>query len=339
MDDMGATVAAVCAAFGLDRPVAIERVTTGYLNRNEAVTLADGRRLFFKGSRHDDPAVVEAEHAVICHAALHGIPTPLPLRTPDGRSVAVVEGTPWSVFPFVDGALLAGERTPEILGTLLARTHQALASYPMSDAQRAAGAMGWDTGAALREMAEIERHIAAREAAGAADAFDAFTQEAFATLRAMLRDAPPPETLAWLPRQMIHGDCYPPNILCDPAGEPVALLDWEFAAVRPRVWDVARAIAFTFLGVHGEPMDPEGARQCVAAYRAVQPLPDDEIAAGMALYHWRTAHALFKYRWHDERGPQLTDALAPHELRLNRWLHGHGAAFAAYLAGDRPLPS
>jgi Ser/Thr protein kinase RdoA (MazF antagonist) len=176
--------------------------------------------------------------------------------------------------------------------------------------------------------------------AGTADGFDAFTHAAFATLREIVRAGPSAEMLAWLPRQMIHGDCYPPNILCDAGDEPVALLDWEFATVRPRIWDVARAIAFTFLGVHGEPMDLDGARRCIAAYRAVQPLPDEEIAAGIALYHWRTAHSLFKYRWHDERGPQLTDPLAPYELRLNQWLHAHGEEFAAYLTGSgiSPLP-
>jgi Ser/Thr protein kinase RdoA (MazF antagonist) len=338
MSEIDATILAVCAAFGLGVPNAVVRVTTGYLNRNEAVTLADGRRLFLKGSRHPDPGIVAAEHAVIRHAAAHGIPAPLPLLAPDGESVVFVDGTPWSVYPFVEGRILAGERMPEILGTLLARTHLALASYPISTADIAAGVMGWDTDAALREMATIEAHITQREAAGTADAFDIFAKDAFAALREIIQTAPPPARLEWLPRQMIHGDCYPPNILCDPAGEPVALLDWEFASVRPRVWDIARAIAFTFLGVHGEPMDLPAARRCVAAYRAVQPLPEEEIAAGIALYHWRTAHSLFKYRWHDERGPQLTDALAPHELRLNRWLHAHGGQFAAYLTGNGPPP-
>jgi Ser/Thr protein kinase RdoA (MazF antagonist) len=338
MKSEDAAVAAVCAAFSLGAPITVQRVTTGYLNRNEAVTLAGGRRLFLKGSRHHDAGIVEAEHAVIRHAAVRGIPTALPLMTPDGRSVALVDSTPWSVFPYVDGTLLAGEEMPETLGTLLARTHQALASYPVDDVALAAGVMGWETEAALRETADIEVHIAAREAAGTADSFDAFTREAFATLRSILRDAPPAESVAWLPRQMIHGDCYPPNILCDASGAPIALLDWEFAMVRPRIWDVMRAIAFTFLGVHGEPMNLEAARRCVTAYRVVQLLPDDEIAAGVALYHWRTAHSLFKYRWHDERGPQPTDPLAPHELRLNQWLHEHRTAFAAYLTGNGPLP-
>src|SRR3954468_4975673 len=95
------SVEAVCAAFGVGEPVAVERVAAGYLNRDEAVTLADGRRLFLKGSRHHDPRVIEAEPAVIHHAAAQGIPTPLPLLTPDGRSVVVLDGTPWSAFPFI----------------------------------------------------------------------------------------------------------------------------------------------------------------------------------------------------------------------------------------------
>ncbi|MGI8855781.1 MAG: phosphotransferase enzyme family protein [Thermomicrobiales bacterium] len=337
MNDGDATVAAVCAGFGLGVPVAIERVAAGYLNRDEAVTLEDRRRLFLKGSRHHDPYVVAAEHAVIRHAAARGIPTPLPLIAPDGRSVIVVDGSPWSAFPFVAGAMLAGPETAATLGRLLATTHRALASCPTDGLTFAEGPLAWDTAATRAEMMTIAGHIAEREAARTADAFDAFTGQAFAALRQVLDDAPPPDTFAWLPRQVIHGDFYPPNVLCDPDGAPVAVLDWEFATVRPRVWDIARAIAFTFLGVHGDPADFAAARRCIADYREILALPDDELTAGVALYLWRTAHNLTKYRWHDERGPQPTDALAPGDLALVRWLHRHGEPFARYLAGG-PTP-
>ncbi len=334
MSEDETSIAAVCAAFGIGVPVAVERVRAGYLNRDEVVTLADGRRLFLKGSRHRDPRVVMAEHAVIHHAAARGIPTPLPLATRDGRRVVVVDGTPWSAYPFVVGEALAGPETAATLGGLLARTHRALASCPTAGLAFAEGPLDWSTAATLAEMDAIEGHIAAREAAGTADAFDAFTREAFDALRAVLRAAPPPDAFARLPRQAIHGDFYPPNLLCDPPGTPVAVLDWEFATVRPRVWDVARAIAFTFLGVHGDPTDVAAARACVAAYREIAPLPGDELAAGVGLYRWRTAHNLAKYRWHDERGPQPTDALAPGDLALVRWLHTHGDAFARDIAGS-----
>lgn len=337
MREGDATVAAVCAAFGVGVPIAVERVTAGYLNRDEAVTLEDGRRLFLKGSRHHDPRVVEAEHAAIRHAAAQGIPTPLPLRAPDGRSVVVRDGTPWSAYPFVTGTMLAGPETAAILGRLLGETHRALASCPTDGLTFAEGPLAWDTAATRAEMATIEEHITAREVVGTADAFDAFTREAFAALRRVLRDAPLPDAFAWLPQQVIHGDFYPPNLLCDPPGRPVAVLDWEFATVRPGVWDIVRSIAFTFLGVHGGPPALAAARRCVAAYREVQPLPDDELTAGIALSLWRTAHNLAKYRWHDERGPRPTDALAPGDLALVRWLHRHGEAFARYLAGD-PIP-
>jgi homoserine kinase type II len=337
MNDGDATIAAVCAAFGLGLPVVVERVTEGYLNRDEAVTLADGRRLFLKGSRHRDPRVVAAEHAVIRHAAARGIPTPLPVVAPDGRSVVVVDGTPWSAFPFVAGAMLAGPEMAATLGRLLAETHRALASCPTDRLLFAEGPLVWETAATRAEMSIIEGHIAAREAAGTADAFDTFTREAFAALRQILNHAPPPDAFAWLPRQVIHGDFYPPNLLCNPPGVPVAVLDWEFATVRPRVWDVARAIAFTFLGVHGDAADFAAAQRCVAAYRGVLALPDGELTAGIALYLWRTAHNLAKYRWHDERGTQPTDTLAPGDLALVRWLHRHGDALAQYLAGG-PTP-
>jgi Ser/Thr protein kinase RdoA (MazF antagonist) len=337
MSEDETTIAAVCAAFGAGTPVAAERVRAGYLNRDEAVTLADGRRLFLKGSRHRDPRVVMAEHAVIYHAAARGLPTPLPLMTRDSRTVVVVGGTPWSAYPFIVGEPLTGPPTAATLGRLLAETHRALGPR-LIGLTFAEGPLDWSTAATLAEMATIAEHIAVREAAGTADTFDTFTREAFDTLRGVLRDAPPPDAFASLPRQIIHGDFYPPNLLCDPPGQIIAVLDWEFATVRPRVWDVARAIAFTFLGVHGDPSDFAAARACVAAYRERAPLPDDELAAGIALYLWRTAHNLAKYRWHDERGPQPTDALAPGDLALVCWLHEHGEAFARYLAGGPNPP-
>lgn len=338
MNEGDATVAAVCAAFGVGAPVAVARVTAGYLNRDEAVTLAEGRRFFLKGSRHHDPRVVAAEHAVIRHAAAQGIPTPLPLVAPDGRSVIVMDGTPWSAFPFVAGEMLTGPESAATLGRLLAETHRALASCPTDGLTFAEGPLAWETAATLAEMATIEGQIGAREAAGLADTFDAFTREAFVVLRRTLRDAPAPDAFVSLPRQVIHGDFYPPNLLRDRSGAPVAVLDWEFATVRPRVWDLTRAIAFTFLGVHGGPTDFPAARRCVSAYREVLALPDGELATGFALYLWRTAHNLAKYRWHAERGPQPTDALAPGDLALVRWLHRHGQAFARYLAGQAPPP-
>lgn len=338
MKEPDATIAAVCGAFGVGAPVAVERGRAGYLNRGEVVTLADGRRLFVKGSRHHDPRVVVAEHAVIRHAAARGIPTPPPLVAPDGRSVVVVEGTPWSAYPFIVGETLSGTETAVTLGTLLAATHHALAACPTTGVIFAEGPLDWSTTATLAEMERIEAHIAAREAVGTADTFDAFTRAAFATLREIVQSAPPPDLFAALPRQVIHGDFYPPNILCDPSAKPIAILDWEFATVRPRVWDVVRTIAFTFLGVHGDPADVMAARRCVTAYRAAAPLPDDELAAGIALYCWRAAHNLAKYRWHDERGPQPTDALAPGDLALVRRLHAHGDALARYLAGRVPRP-
>src|SRR3954470_7528042 len=111
MRERNATIEAVCAAFGVGEPVAVERVAAGYLNRDEAVTLVGGRRLFLKGSRHHDPRVVEAEHAVIRHAAAHGVPTPMPLVAPGGGSVIVVDGTPWSAYPYIVGETLTGPAT------------------------------------------------------------------------------------------------------------------------------------------------------------------------------------------------------------------------------------
>lgn len=57
-----------------------------------------------------------------------------------------------------------------------------------------------------------------------------------------------------LPRQVIHGDFRPGNVVVDASGRTV-VYDWGFANVQPRVHDLAYAAAFMVLALGGPPVD------------------------------------------------------------------------------------
>lgn len=98
-----------------------------------------------------------------------------------------------------------------------------------------------------------------------------------------------------LPRLVVHGDARLGNLAIGPAGEAV-VLDLGFSAVRPRLHDLAYALAWILLRPDDSgptwPIDPDEARRCLAAYEesSGQPLSGverqafDGYLAGTCLY-------------------------------------------------------
>jgi Ser/Thr protein kinase RdoA (MazF antagonist) len=73
-----------------------------------------------------------------------------------------------------------------------------------------------------------------------------------------------------LPNQLIHGDIQPNNLVRGSNGQPI-YLDFGFAAVRPRVHDLAYALAFMALALNKgmpEQLDWSSVTSLVGAYEA-----------------------------------------------------------------------
>ncbi len=111
----------------------------------------------------------------------------------------------------------------------------------------------------------LARWIACTHAAAAGPEARALCQRAADLVRAQVapwwrRTAP------WLRRGLIHGDFHGRNVLFE-GDTVVAVLDFDFCGVRPRVFDLGYALVFSLLGMaRTSRMDLRQVSELVAAY-------------------------------------------------------------------------
>ncbi|WP_165845745.1 phosphotransferase enzyme family protein, partial [Streptacidiphilus pinicola] len=94
--------------FGVDAPVAVERTAHGLLNRVWRIDAEDGRRWVLKqyldDAGHASSGAIAAQHRTIAALAAAGLPTVPPVAAEDGRTLVLLRGRRYALFPFVDGA-------------------------------------------------------------------------------------------------------------------------------------------------------------------------------------------------------------------------------------------
>jgi Ser/Thr protein kinase RdoA (MazF antagonist) len=79
-----------------------------------------------------------------------------------------------------------------------------------------------------------------------------------------------------LPRQLIHGDYGPYNLLVKP-GEPLAVIDFELAHLDWRLIDLVAAVSSTTNKINSKPNLGQ-MKQIVKGYQSVNPVDADEIS-------------------------------------------------------------
>ncbi|MCL5064985.1 MAG: phosphotransferase [Firmicutes bacterium] len=129
-----------------------------------------------------------------------------------------------------------------------------------------------------------------------------------------------------IPRQLVHGDVRLSNV-CSTVGDVPVFFDFGFAAQRPRVHDLAYALAFMFLAQRGHealPTDP---------WHDVEPLVSTyESACGSPLTAWErkalpsymAAVPLYQVAiaaWSHDAAQQLREK--QHFLQLGEWILAH----------------
>ncbi|MFP4321589.1 MAG: phosphotransferase enzyme family protein [Anaerolineales bacterium] len=238
---------------------------------------------------------VRGVHRLLHHLAERGIATPLPRTTLRGETIASVMGYLVEVYDYLPEAanrewsparwgaafahlgrlhralarlemplappLVSNYAAPHHLQAMLLQTLSRLEALPPSPDQAEALAM---LGEALRVAARIDMQRAKRE--------------------------------AHLPRQLIHGDFHLDNLLFGADGDVRYTLDFDFAAVGERVFDVAYALRLALPQLTDNPdcmLSSQRVSAWLAAYDAGAPAPlsPDERAmlpyelAAIALYH------------------------------------------------------
>ncbi len=268
---------AVRRRFGLG-PVTRFEDLGGVMNLNLRLDTAEGvhvarvRRGWMTRDR------VAWQQQVQAHLAACGLPVLRPLAPPVTWKGRVVELEPYVAH---DAALATHERVTgawEVLG----RIHAALDGRAGRRPRRST----------YCPPPRLERWIGRTHAAVVGPEARALCGRAARLVRAQLapwwrRTAPR------LPRGLIHGDFHGRNVLFD--GDRIAaVLDFDFCAVRPRVFDLGYPLVFSLLGMAGVArMDLQRVPELMAAYDsgAVPPLAGAERAAvpgmaAMAALNW-----------------------------------------------------
>lgn len=309
----------ILAAYGLGEPVTLYRPGHGILNRSWLVQTGD-HGYFIKEYRYRDDARIRAEHEVLRALANQPVPVPHLYTLPGGSSLLDLDGTWYAVWDWAQGNYLehpiVTAAQAEAFGKTLGGLHRVLQALPVPF-EAIDRYLAWDSAELVQGMVRL------RDLAQAVKD-DPFAQQALLHCaeveQCIAEGLPPYRDFAWMPTQIIHADPSPENMYFDANHRVTAIFDWELVSVRPRAWDIIRAINYMLPDsqVPGG-VQIELATPLIAGYHAANPLSEREVAATPDLYYFARVHDLWVYEEHFLRGRTRTDVLAPGRLAELRW--------------------
>jgi len=256
---------AFLADYGIGELVAFRGIAEGVENSNYALKTTSGDYILTLYEKRVDPAELPWFLGLMRHLAARGLSCPEPVAARDGEALRELCGRPAAICTFLPGVWPRRVRQAHCgpLGGALAELHISGTGFT-EERRNSLGPKAWaplleqcrDGGDAVQPglIAELDGHLAG-----------------------ILREWP-----QGLPRGQIHADLFPDNVffLGDAGGAPrvSGLIDFYFACTDFLAYDLAICLnAWCF-----EPdfsFNITKARAMIAAYRAVRPLGEAELAA------------------------------------------------------------
>ena len=276
----------------------------GERDANYRINTDDGVFSLKVANPAERPTVLEMQQLALEHIATSDehLPVPRPIRTRDGDLIGSVEINSQicavRLLTFLQGrAIPDGFSTPLLrgrLGALLARLDLALHDFGHIEQERE---YLWDV-AQMGGIRPLVHHLA---------------DERFEFISQWLEhfDTRVEPRLAGLPRQVIHSDINPENVLVDPSDPETitGIIDFADVIRSPRVIDPAVAAAYQCLGTD----DPLTAvSQLIGAYHQVVALSDAEIDAVPDLVMSRLVQSLTIGAWRADLHPENRDYILIH---------------------------
>jgi Ser/Thr protein kinase RdoA (MazF antagonist) len=244
------------------------------------------------------PGLTEFQTLALLHVAQAAptLPVPRVVPTSDGRSIVATPDGALRLLTWLPGTPLAHlPRTPALtaaIGTALGQLDVALSGYQHPSADHH---LLWD----IRNTPDLAPLLPALP--------DELLPQASAILARFRTEIAP--ALARLPRQVIHGDFNPHNLLADPADPRTltGILDFGDMTLSHRICDLAVAGSYLI-----DPADPARLlRPLVAGYTAANPLAPEELELLPDLITARLVTTLTISAWRAARYPEN----APYILR------------------------
>jgi Ser/Thr protein kinase RdoA (MazF antagonist) len=271
---------------------------TSERDQNHRLESAQGSFTLKLANPAEAPGLTEFQTLALLHVAraAPALPVPRVVPTMDARSIVATPDGALRLLTWLPGTPLAHlPRTPALaaaIGTSLGQLDAALCGH---DHPAADHHLLWD----IRNAPDLQPLL---------PALPAELQRQATTFLARFRSRIAP-ALERLPRQVIHGDFNPHNLLADP-DDPLHLtgiLDFGDMTLSHRICDLAVAGSYLI-----DPAEPERLlRPLVAGYVAVNPLVPEELDLLPDLITARLVTTLTISAWRAARYPEN----APYILR------------------------
>lgn len=315
----GGPLGALLRRYRTGAPRSCERVAQGLLNRGYRLTTTGGE-FFLKHYLTASANSIAQQHRATVRLDRLGVPAVPPVADCDGRTVAVISGKCYALYPWVEGHHREGTELTiaqsRRLGALLGLVHTSLALLhpPVQQPLLHASADPAETYALIDELHRLIRRRCPRVD------FDRLAEARLVERRELLaRHAHRrPGAGAVPPAGWVHGDFHPLNLLYRGA-EPVAILDWERLGVQPRAEEAVRAAAIFFLRPDDGALDLSKVRAYTRAYRSAAGVPPDELAVAVHRVWWERLNDFWMLRWHYQEADHRADPLFPPAATLVVW--------------------
>lgn len=314
----GSLLGALLRRYGAGDPLSCEPVTEGLLNRGYRLSTTLGN-FFLKHYLDGNEAVIARQHRATVRLDELGVPVASPVADGQGRTVAVLGGRCFGLYPWVEGrhregAELSADQSAR-LGALLGLVHTSLARVhpPVQQPLTHETADPQTTHELIDELLGLVRGQRPREE------FDELAEQRLIERRGLLdrwAHRRPAEwsapTTGW-----VHGDFHPLNVLYRDT-EPVAIVDWDRLGMQPRAEEAVRAAAIFFLREDGE-LDLVKVRRYASAYRQAASVPVQEMGAAVHRVWWERLNDFWMLCWRYQRLDRRADPLFPSASALVEW--------------------
>lgn len=290
----------------------------GLLNRGYRLSTTSGD-FFLKHYLDGDQAVIARQHRATVRLEELGVPVASPLADTGGRTVAVLEGDCFGLYPWVEGrhregSELSGGQSAG-LGDLLGLVHTSL-DRVQQPVQQPLTQPTADLGQTHQLIDDLLRRVRARSPR---DAFDDLAEQRLIERRSLLDrwahrrpEAWSAPTTGW-----VHGDFHPRNVLYR-GPDPVAIVDWDRLGTHPRAEETVRSAVIFFLHEDGE-LDLAKVSRYARAYRETAGVPPEEMAAAVHRVWWERLNDFWMLQWRYQRDDPRADPLFPAAAALAVW--------------------
>ncbi|MCB4770915.1 homoserine kinase [Ancylobacter sp. Lp-2] len=252
---------AFLSTYELGRLRAFKGIAEGVENSNFLLQTEAGSFILTLYEKRVNPADLPFFIGLMQHLAARGIDCPQPVKNRDGVALGTLAGRPALIATFLYGTSV---RRPSVancaaLGTALAGLHRAGADFTAFSRVNALSVPGWRP---LYEQAEARADSVAPNLA-------ALIADELSVLE--------PNWPQDLPAGVIHADLFPDNVFFTD-DTLTGLIDFYFACNDLLAYDVAICLNAWCFETDGAYNQTKG-RALIAAYQAVRPLSEAEIAS------------------------------------------------------------